>query len=803
MARREDYSTPPIPSAAMPPERSEHSKAPPGSSDASPDKELRRRLTKSQPHEALAVNPENISVNHQIEQALSYHQRGWAVLHLTWGEKFPGRNDWQNERHEDERSVTAAFAGGLHNVGMMLGPVSDNTVDCDQDHPAWAEVADDYLPETGMRFGRLSKPGGHRLYRCERLPNSEKFKDPIPAAEGGMGTIGEIRAKATELTVLPGSLHKASGEMVVWFEEGQRAEVDADELRRVYAQGCGEVLLEHHWPGEGARHDPALALAGGLLRADWDAGDVKRLLEFLWPSADDGQIDGVIRLTSEKLAKDDQKVTGWRRLEEYVNPAVVRTVKQWLGVGGTVERPRMTDFGNAERFVARYGRDVHFCEKLGGWLLWDGRRWKVDERGVVREWGKDTIRAIASEALDEPDGEERKRILKWAFECEKGRSLDIMLGFAQSMTGIAILPEDLDRNPWLLNVANGTIDLHKLELRESRREDLLTKAAPVAYLPDAVCPVWEQFIRTAMRAKHGDAWIEQPEMVGYLQRLIGYILCGDISEKMLPIAYGPSDTGKTTLTEILLELMGGDYGITTSEDTIAAKKGNYGSIPNDVAALRAARLVVVSETSSGLQLNEGRIKAMTGRNQIPARFLHKEWFSFIPEFKLLIETNHRPQIKDTDSAIWNRVKPIPFVNVIPKEEQDTTLPERMRAELPGILNWALSGFAAWKDGGLREPDAVRGASADYRKQSDQVGQFLSERCEVNASKKTRSGELYRAYRAFIEERGLRPLGDQQFSEALRERGFEKKEVKGYGTWLGIHLEPMFPDSLGRPRRGGG
>jgi P4 family phage/plasmid primase-like protien len=728
---------------------------------------------------------------------------GWAVLHLEWGEKFPGRKNWQNERHEDEQSVIAAFSDGLHNIGMLLGPVSDNTVDCDQDHPLWAEVVDDYLRATGKRFGRPSKPNGHRLYRCEQLPNSEKFVDPIPAAEGGMGTIGEIRAKATQYTVLPGSLHKESGEMVVWFEDGERAEVNGDELRRAYAQGCAETLLYHHWPGEGARHDPALALAGGLLRAEWDEGEVKRLLEFLWPSADPGQIDGVIRLTSEKLGKEDQKVTGWRRLEEHVNPAVVRTVKQWLGIGAASNRPPLTDFGNAERFVARYGRDVRYCSPWGKWLVWDGRRWQTDDRGVVREWGKDTIRAIAAEAVDEADGEQRKETLKWAFRCEMGRSLDTMLQFAQSMSGVALLPEDLDRNPWLLNVANGTIDLQKLELRESRREDLLTKAAPVAYLPNAACPTWESFIRTAMEGKHGETEVEQSEMVGYLRRLVGYILCGDITEKMLPLLYGPGDTGKTTFTELVLELMGNDYGKTTTEDTIAAKKGNYGSIPNDVAALRGARLVVVSETSRGLQLNEGRIKAMTGRNQIPARFLNQEWFTFIPEFTLLIETNHRPQITDTDSAIWNRVKPIPFLNVIPKEEQDGRLPDRLRAEMPGILNWALAGFAEWRSGGLREPDTVRGANEDYRNQSDRLRDFLNEQCEIGDGQRIRSGELYRAYKGFIEGRGLRPLGDQEFSETMRERGFVKKDVKGYGTWLGIGLKPSASTDDLMPKAFGG
>ncbi len=214
----------------------------------------------------------------------------------------------------------------------------------------------------------------------------------------------------------------------------------------------------------------------------------------------------------------------------------------------------------------------------------------VDDTGVVREWGKQTIRAIPDETRDEPDDSKRKAILKWAIASEQGRRLDTMLALARSVEGVAVTPDELDRHPWLLNVANGTLDLQKLELREARREDLLTKVMPVAYLPDAACPIWETFIRTAMQDRDG---AEQPKMVAFLQRLVGYMLTGDITEKMLPMLWGPSDTGKTTFTEVVQTLFGDDYGMTTPESTIAMKKGGNDSIPNDVAALRAARLVVV------------------------------------------------------------------------------------------------------------------------------------------------------------------------------------------------------------------
>lgn len=191
-------------------------------------------------------------------------------------------------------------------------------------------------------------------------------------------------------------------------------------------------------------------------------------------------------------------------------------------------------------------------------------------------------------------------------------------------------------------------------------------------------------------------------------------------------------------------------------------------------------------------LNEGRIKAMTGRNAIAARFLHQEWFVFVPEFKLLLETNHRPQIKGTDTAIWNRVKIVGFENVVAKEDQDPHFADRLRAELPGILNWAIRGCLAWQQGGLREPEAIRAATDEYREASDLIGEFLGEACDRDDEARTRSSEIYGHYRTFAESRGRHPISDQRFADAMRERGFTKKAIKGYPNWAGIRLLPSPP-----------
>lgn len=203
-----------------------------------------------------------------LDRALEYQQRGFAVIEVPFGAKAPNRKGWQHETH-DEQSIRASFGTGRHNIGVILGSRSRGLIDCDQDQILLTEIINWFLPDTPARFGRASKPNGHRLYICDPMPKSEKFVDPIPVAEGGMGTIGEIRGEGLQ-TIFPGSFHRASGEIVEWEGYGEPATVDGAVLREAYALACAFALLKHHFPGEGARHDAALALAGGLMRHGWE-----------------------------------------------------------------------------------------------------------------------------------------------------------------------------------------------------------------------------------------------------------------------------------------------------------------------------------------------------------------------------------------------------------------------------------------------------------------------------------------------------------------------------------------------------
>lgn len=733
---------------------------------------------------------DRVSTQSSLDIALDYHRRGWAVLlPLPRGEKNPKRTRWQTERFESEEQVVAKFDGGDYNIGIRLGEASGGLIDVDIDDVGALRWADDILPPTDLIFGRAGKLRSHRLYRVTGSHKQAKLEDVNPDREGGLGTIIEFRSQSNQMTVFPGSVHGASGETIEWESYGEPAEVDADELKLAVHKVAAFRLLERYWPPEGVRHYSALALIGGLLRSDWKEGDVQALLERLWTSAEPGEIEAAIRTTQKQLSDRGGKATGWPKLREYINPAVVEQVCKWLGVNTKAAFP-LSDFGNSERFIHQHGNRVLYCEKLGGWHVYDGKRWALDELGRINQLGKETIRSIPEEGkFMAPD--DYSKLLTWVQASENGNRLELMLKRAQTAEGISVLSDEFDRDQLLLNLANGTYDFRTATFREHRPEDRITKVVPVAFDPEAKAPLWEALLQRAFSRRTDEGFVRQPELEDYFQRVVGHMLTGKANEKAMFVAYGPKDTGKTVITEILLALFGDDYSQTASQDAVMSKEGRSGnSYTGDLAAMRGKRLVIVSETSAGQQLNVGLVKAMTGRNPISARYLFKEQFTFVPEFKLLIETNNRPGIPETSDAIWERVKLIPFTNVVPKDEQDKDLPDKLRAELPGILNWALQGCAEWQKQGLNEPSVVTRATDEYRETEDRLSEFFEERLNFSDPKgRARKGDVYEDYSEFCQRRGQRALSSKNFTNQLKERGFE--EVKSHGTmaWKGVKLQP--------------
>jgi P4 family phage/plasmid primase-like protien len=446
-----------------------------------------------------------------------------------------------------------------------------------------------------------------------------------------------------------------------------------------------------------------------------------------------------------------------------------------------------TDYGNAQRLVRRHGQNLRYCYEFNQWLGWCGTHWSFDP-AVAERMAKDTVLSIYAEVAGLVDAKEREVLRRHAVTSEQASRIAAMLALARSEPGIAIRPDDLDRDVWLLNCSNGTLDLRTGTLLPHRQDDLITRCLGLEYQIGRECPHWQAFLNRIMDGNQ--------DLVGFVQRAVGYTLTGSTAERCMFILHGDGKNGKTVFLEGLRLLLGDGYTARTPTQTLMAKRGD--TIPNDVARLRGIRLVTASETGDGNRLDEALVKDITGGDRVVARFMRGEWFEFTPHFKIFLSTNYRPRIVGTDDAIWDRLRLVPFLIRIPEEERrpmDQMLAE-FQAELPGILNWGLAGCLHWQRHGLGEPPEVRMATADYRDDMDTLGDFLAECCVLNREARVPSRDLYDAYKAWATDAGERPLSHKRFSLWMEHRGseagFRKQHTREGKVWQGLALAYAIP-----------
>ncbi len=430
-------------------------------------------------------------------------------------------------------------------------------------------------------------------------------------------------------------------------------------------------------------------------------------------------------------------------------------------------RFQLTDTGNAMRFVEAYKDRLRFVSESRTWLVWNSKKWETDENeALVLGLTKGIANSIRQEAsaLDLSDGVQKQahdQLLRWADTSESESKRRAMFQLAQAETEIAIRQDQLDSNPLLLNLQNGIYNLKTDSFGPHDPNHLQTRIADVEFNLDADCPLWRS---TVEFTRPGNV-----DEISYIARILAYSMTGSTSEEALFIFYGGGQNGKGTILDTVHRLLG-DYSKTANASTFVSGSSGSQSETNFVlAGLQGVRFVHTSETDDEHLLSEALVKRITGRDKIPARRLYGNYFEFYPRFKLFIDCNHKPVIRNMDKGIWRRIHLIPFTVQIPDDSIDRNLKEKLTAEHSGILNWLIAAYRDYQRQGLKPPESILAAKAEYKGDNDFIGRFILEVTEPSPDNHELKSDVYRAYSVWAKQNGETEMKKPKFLRRLNER----------------------------------
>ncbi len=463
-------------------------------------------------------------------------------------------------------------------------------------------------------------------------------------------------------------------------------------------------------------------------------------------------------------------------------------------VGETGQRRYYTydDTGNALRFRDANAGLIHYNNVDGCWIYWDGVRWASDENGEIKRRADKMLADMAKDLKEMQDDPAYNAYKKHLSRSRSHRGKEGFIAEARHLEGVPVLPSEMDRAGNAFNVRNCLISLKTGKTAEHDKKYMISKLAPVTYDENAKCPRWDRFIE---EITCGDKSLQL-----YLQRMIGYCMTAYTKEQCMFFLYGNGSNGKSVFVDTIAYMLG-EYAASCQPETVMMRDRNN-TARGDLARLKGARMVVTSEPNDGCRLDEGIVKQMTGgtENKLTARFLYGREFEFSPEFKIVMSTNYKPVIKGTDNGIWRRVRLIPFTAEFTKENRDPQLTEKLRRELPGILNWAIAGAVGWCKEGLPPCAIIDEAGQEYRSEMDRVQQFLDDCTTRSESSSTQASTLYKCYKAWCSEQGDRfPVGSTKFFMELKRR-FKSRKTEAYNEYIGIKINDLGMDLYTRAER---
>ena len=438
---------------------------------------------------------------------------------------------------------------------------------------------------------------------------------------------------------------------------------------------------------------------------------------------------------------------------------------------------QLSDVGNAQYFVARFGGELRYTAEGRQWWVWTGRQWQRDFTGAVERKAKEFVNVLLKDAMDEPDPDRKASLTKHALNSQHATRIEAIIKLAKSEEAVAVRPDVFDRDPWLINCRNGMIDLRTGEHTEHDRAALMTSMVNASYDPKAKCPFFDAFLEKVL---------PDDEVRLYVLRALGSCLVGEQRDQVTFMPFGQGKNGKSVLMSLMSNLLDG-YSRTAPPQTFLSQKNDSGN-GTEIASLRGSRFVYATESGESRPLNEEQIKRLTGGDKMSVRGLYENFSEFKPGFKLWFAVNHRPVIRSVGFAIWRRIHLIPFVvtisdaEEIPRDVMDRKLVE----EADGIFTKLVRYCLQWQRDGLNPPQAVTDAVKEYQADEDPLAEWMEACAVVKDGASWPQSAAYNAYKSFTEGAGDRPLGKKLFGTKMIDKGFQK--FRGHGgvrSWAGI------------------
>ena len=740
------------------------------------------------------MNPTASVETNVLDASLDYLKLEWSIIPVGH-DKHPLVN-WK--RYQERRPKRAQVREWFENdpdagIGIITGAVSGLVV-LDVDLKSGGRKSLEHLQQ---QYGRLPKTvsaktggGGRHFY----------FSHPGVSVRPSAGQLGpglDIRGDGGYV-VAPPSQHR-NGRSYEWKHSPETtvlAPIPEWLLRLIVDEPKSKTMKENSTTAivEGHRNETLTSLAGAMRRRGCDGEAIRRALL----AENNEKCDPP--LPAKEVERIAQSIARYE--PEAVDPA-----------GEDPGGERYTDMANAARLADEAaGRIAHVEEMKDKWYVYDGARLNLEAKTALVPYVKAIARRLYGEAAELEEKAQRveeattkargnlsaralaekEKEIEQIQECAARRHAGAdrlesrdgcyaAIDLAKAEPSVRLKLESLDAHPTWLNTPTGTLDLQTGEVWNHRFEDYLTRITTAAYDPAATCPRWEAFLAEVIPSKG---------VRSFMQRSVGLTLTDITSEQCLWFLYGLGRNGKTTFLNAIRAVLG-DYAAAVPASTLMVK-AHGDDKRNDVARLRGARFVAANEAEDGQQMAEALIKQLTGEDPITVRFLYAEFFEFKPAFKIFLAANHKPAIRGQDIAMWRRIHVVPFTQTIPLEKVDKALPAALAAEASGILNWAIAGFKAWQNGGLRPPKEVTDATDAYKDESDPLGEFFDEYTVKDPKASVLARDIYKEYEHWAQSTGVKfPMTQQTLGRQLQARGFRAgrlpaREGKAR-VWYGLRL----------------